>query len=485
MTKPSPEKSPRLSIRMALLLAVNTLLLVGLVSLLVVDYQRSLAERINSQQVAMAEEATLVLATIMMFQHPRDWPRIQDYIDRACAQMQETTSPGHHIAVKIGETVLQAHTHHRASPAFALAMQEAAAAPDRQAQVDGETILVGMRSNETMQVYISEFTTNVRKAASTQLRSHAIGIGMVGLILTLLINLILMRLVTQPIDRLVQTVRQIGKGEMGASPPRFMTTEMDFLATEIGKMSQTLAKANQRRQWEMAKARKIQHNLLPHVKDLQNRGIHHAYLPAEDVGGDFFDVKVLDEHRVVLYMGDVTGHGVPAAMGASMLKTLFEQEHDPHATPDKVLQKVNRQFHAVLLDGDFATLFMGIIDRRHGTLVYASAGHEIGYVLRKNKQIDLLDVTGLLLGVDPDSIYPLVQMDLDPGDMIVLMTDGLVETQSATGEQFGRQAITEILLDLNLGASPKELAGQLLKKAAAHRGTKPQEDDITLAVLRV
>lgn len=472
------------SLRFKLSVAVNVVLLGGMVVLVVLDFQHGLVERLDNKRVSMSEEAALVLSAVDALEH-HGFQAVQDYIDRACAQMQDAASPGHHIAVRLDEhTFLQARTHDRASPAFAHGMQLASSAVDHQARVEGEPILVGSRRRDDLVIYVSEFTNNIRQAARAQLFARAGGIALVGIALTAMINLVLLRVVTRPIGRLAATVRRIGRGELGITPQRSTTTEFDDLAVEIGAMSRSLAKADEYRRRQMAKARQIQHHLMPRADHLQSVGIHHVHLPADDVGGDFFDVKIIDDHRVAIYMGDVTGHGVPAAMSAGMLKTLFEHGDAEIANPSAVLNQINRRFHAVTLDGDFATMFMGVIDRREGRLVYASAGHEIGYVLRQDGHIDELNTTGLLLGVDPEAACELAELEIAPGDTIVLLTDGLIETMSPQGKPLGRKAVTHELAE-GKNESPHDLAARLVRLANIHRGDRPQLDDITLAILHV
>lgn len=474
----------RLSLRVKLLIAVNVVLLIGLAVLMVLDYQRGLAERMDNKWVSMSEEASLVITAVEALEH-HGIQTVQDYIDRACAQIQDAASPGHHIAVRFDDhTLLQAQSHDRASPAFANAIQQAATASDHRAVVNGETIMVGSHRRDGLVVFVSEYTRNVKKAAETQLMSRAGGIALVGIVLTGIINLVLLRMVTRPIGRLVEAVHRIGKGELGLSPARSTTTELDDLAMEIGTMSRTLAESEQQRHRQMAKARLIQQNLLPKPDYLQAVGIHHIHMPADVVGGDFFDVKILDENRVAIYMGDVTGHGVPAAMGAGMLKILFEDGGLQASDPAAVLCHINKRFHAVTLDGDFATMFMGVIDRHEGSLTYANAGHETGYLLRGDGRIDELKATGMLLGVDPDAGCELVKVSIAPGDVVVLLTDGLIETMSPSGKLLGRKAIINALAGDHFD-SPYESASRLLQLAVNHRGAGSQSDDITLAVLRV
>ncbi|MBL1219122.1 MAG: HAMP domain-containing protein [Planctomycetes bacterium] len=473
----------RIGIRSALLLAVDAVMLLGLAILLGIDYQWELGARLREKQVAMTEEAALVLVTVQMLQN-QGKEAIQSYVDQACAQMQEGVSPGHHIAVRIGGSVIQARTHHRASPAFAHAMQLADLTADHTAEVQGDTILVGSRGNDSVHAYVSEFSSNIRKAVRWQLLSRAGGLAVVGLAVTAIVNLVIVRLVTHPIDRLVRTVRQIGHGRFGVIPQGFSIAELDFLSEEIGQMSRSLAETDLYRKRQMDKASRIQQRLLPAPDHLKSTGIHFVHQPADEVGGDFFDVKVVDEQRLVMGIGDVTGHGVPAAMSAGMLKMLFQETCDGFSTPAGVLKEINRRFHSITLDEDFATILIAVIDRSEGQLRYASAGHEYGYVVHAGGTLVKLASTGTLLGIAPDTECGVVEVAIEAGDTIVFLTDGLVETIAPDGSILGRRVIQQVLIES--GHRPShDIASELLRIARSHRGDSAQCDDITVTIIKV
>jgi len=153
-----------ISIRLKLLIAVNAVLISATAVLLLIDYRQGLAERMQNKQVSLSEEADVLLPAVIALQH-HGAADVQTYIDRACAQMQDTTSPGHHIAVEWNRQVLQARTHNRDSPAFVEAMRRAAASPGHRASVNGQPIIVGAQDDGETRVYVSEFTTNVRRSA--------------------------------------------------------------------------------------------------------------------------------------------------------------------------------------------------------------------------------------------------------------------------------------------------------------------------------
>ena len=247
-------------------------------------------------------------------------------------------------------------------------------------------------------------------------------------------------------------------------------------------MSRSLDSVDRDRRLQMQKARTIQQNLLPQSDQLKRAGVDHAYIPAEEVGGDFLEVKTLQDGRVVVCLGDVTGHGVPAAVSAAMLKVLFQEPIAKTTDPAAVLEKINQRFYEVTLDGDFATLFMCIVDRAAGKLTYASAGHEVGYLVRSENETIELPATGLLLGVDPDATYRSVHLGLQPTDKIVLLTDGLAEAMSANGDQLGRHTLLRAMKCAGRWA-PAEIIARLKALGEEHRGDQVQFDDITLVAL--
>ncbi len=473
-----------ISIRLKLLLAVNLVLISALAVLLLIDYQTGLSARMLDKQVALSEEADVLLPAVIALQHHGS-NDVQAYIDRACSQMQDTTSPGHHIAVVLGQEMLQARTHGRDSPEFIEAMRRGASSPDHQSEVDGQPILVGARTSGDIHVFVSEFTTNVRLAARSRLFARAGAIALIGLIAALIVNMVLLRLVTHPINRLVRTVRSIGKGQFAATTEHFGTAELDYLSNEIAAMSDLLAEADGHRRQQMAKARSIQQNLLPRPGDLESAGIYLTHHPAEDVGGDFFDLGYADEHKLIICIGDVVGHGVPAAMSAGMLKTLFSQSIAHSCDPALVLAEINRRFHAVTLEGDFATMMMAVIDRRKGEVTYASAGHGAAYLVKADREIIELSTTGMLLGIDPEAVCESAVVPIDSGDILVLLTDGLVETLSPGGKLLGCDPLREVLRAHAPNGSVQDIANALLQCASDHRKDSPQLDDITLAVLKV
>ena len=165
-----PMLSPR-SVRVRLLLAVNTAMGVLLLLFLVLDYQRELSDRVAEKRVALEEEAQTLLPGVLRLR-PKGIVAVQDYVDSVCGTMRDRHSPGHHIAVRVGDTAVQAAAHHRASPEMLDTMEIAAKRPSREAEFAGATIVVGVSSRDDTTVYVSEQLTNVQRAV----RRHVVNL---------------------------------------------------------------------------------------------------------------------------------------------------------------------------------------------------------------------------------------------------------------------------------------------------------------------
>lgn len=436
------------SVRRRLLLTVNLALCVGLVVVIALDYRDELAGQLAHRRVAMQEEATLLLP---MLQELRDhgMASVQKYVDAACGQMQETTSPGHHIAVRFGSVVLQAQTHHRDSGLMLQALETGANRTDHEASFEGRTLLVGSAQGGDAIVYVAETVSDVLHASRQRAFVRSAQIGLLGLTAAILADWILVRLVVRPIGQLVTTVRRIAEGELGSTATGFGTAEFQFLASEVNAMSISLKAAERERHSQMEKARRIQRKLHPSNAVAGPWSIASGYAPAEAVGGDYLDYRLVGPGVLVCCMADVTGHGVPAALGAAMLKVLFDvavgQSHDPAA----ILRLINAGFHAVTLDEDFASMFVAVPDANTGRLRYASAGHEPSYLLGPTGQVKTLDATGMLLGIEPAATWGVVDLPFERGDRLVMLTDGFAEATLNDGSLFGRDRLLLLLKQLS------------------------------------
>jgi serine phosphatase RsbU (regulator of sigma subunit) len=235
-------------------------------------------------------------------------------------------------------------------------------------------------------------------------------------------------------------------------------------------------------------ARRIQHALLPkNLPELEGWEIAHHYLPAREVGGDFYDFLLLDDGRVGLVIGDVSGKGIPAALvmasTQSVLRAIAQREG---ITPGQALGEANEVLFTYIPPNMFVTCFYGVLDPRSGRLSYANAGHDLPYLRRRGGGGDAgeLRARGMPLGLMPGMGYEEKETILVPGHGVLFYSDGLVEAHNSQGEMLGFPQLRK-LISVHGTGSAEELVGFLLAELERFTGQNwEQEDDITLVTMQ-
>ncbi len=176
-------------------------------------------------------------------------------------------------------------------------------------------------------------------------------------------------------------VRMVGieQGELGSRTGAFRTDEFCYLAEAVNSMSASLAEAERRRRAEMAYARHIQEQLLPGEVAVGGLQFAHLYRPADDVAGDYYDILPLHDGGWLDCIADVTGHGVAAALSATMLRAFLQEATEHHADPSRILRFVNHRLAVACRTENFASMVVVRWDLSSRRLQYASAGHESGW----------------------------------------------------------------------------------------------------------
>jgi phosphoserine phosphatase RsbU/P len=237
---------------------------------------------------------------------------------------------------------------------------------------------------------------------------------------------------------------------------------------------------------ELEMAREIQLSILPHaIPKIKGVEIAARYMPMSLVAGDFYDFIVVDERHIGILVADVSGHGLPAALIASMLKVALAAQA-PHAfDPACVLSGLNQS-----LCGKFKRHFVTgayiFVDTEKNSIKYAGAGHPPLLLWRQSTEgVSEVLENGLLLGFFPDAPYSAVEVRVEPGDKAVLYTDGILETRSPSKEEFGADLFKEFL-ESNHTVKADKFADLVLDEltgwSEGRKGDR-QEDDITLLVI--
>jgi len=239
---------------------------------------------------------------------------------------------------------------------------------------------------------------------------------------------------------------------------------------------------------ELEIARRIQSSTLPQsVPTLAGLEIAARYVPMSAVAGDFYDFLCVDEKRVGILVADVTGHGVPAALIASMLKVAFASQAANAHDPARVLTGLNRSLCGKFED-HFVTAAYLFVDLEKSLLRYSAAGHPpLMLASCSAGEVWEFEENGLMLGMFPEAAYSSVEIRVGPGDRCLLYTDGLFEAKNTAQEEFGKLRCKDFL-EMQRDIPAAGFADALLKTVAGfsgHNAGRAQEDDITLLVLDI
>lgn len=237
---------------------------------------------------------------------------------------------------------------------------------------------------------------------------------------------------------------------------------------------------------ELETARQIQLSILPREPPKTAAlDIAARYIPMSSVAGDFYDFLVVDENRIGIVVADVSGHGMPAALIASMLKIAFAAQSAYACDPARVLSGLNQALCGKF-QGHYVTAAYVFIDTEKRTLRYAGAGHP-PLLFREHSSGIARSVleNGLFLGHFPGATYCAVETPFQEGDRIVLYTDGISEATGAADEQFGENRL-RVFLESHPDASSAHFADELLHDLSIWTGRphgQEPDDDVTLVLV--
>jgi len=209
------------------------------------------------------------------------------------------------------------------------------------------------------------------------------------------------------------------------------------------------------------------------------------YATSTRAGGDYYDAVALDDGRVALIVADATGHGTPAAVLMATGRALFRSDMEAPAAAGIELAKLNRRLGHLFPEGWFLTACLVVLDPTSGELEYSLAGHEPpGIVRARTHAIEFLTgVGGPPLGPFPESRFATGQERLEPGDTLVLYTDGVTETMNEERVFFGSEGLRQALAGTGDMSLP-EVKSRLLRELDAHAAGAPLADDTTILLLR-
>jgi sigma-B regulation protein RsbU (phosphoserine phosphatase) len=231
-------------------------------------------------------------------------------------------------------------------------------------------------------------------------------------------------------------------------------------------------------QKELEIARRIQTSILPRAyPDSDHFTVAARYVPMTSVAGDFYDFLLTDPQQAGLLIADVSGHGVPAALIASMVKLAATSQRANAADPATLLSGMNTVLHGNTQE-QFVTAAYVYLDAASATLRYSAAAHPPMLLLRAGKVLELIE-NGLMLAAFSFATYSTAEYPLEPGDRLVLYTDGILEAANATGEEFGPHRLSALLKD-GARLNPEAAADHII--SSLQTWSKSQNDDLTVLI---
>lgn len=238
-------------------------------------------------------------------------------------------------------------------------------------------------------------------------------------------------------------------------------------------------------QEELTIAARIQKSLIPKSQpQVERLRIASRYIPMTAVAGDFYDYVTPDSKKLGILIADVSGHGVPAALIASMVKVAFHSQSGSFGVPSKLMASVNNSLYG-RIESQFLTAGYLLIDTDQNTIRYVSAAHPA--LIRYSREEDTIceiKPRGTVVGCFPDLGYPEYEGQVRTGDILMLYTDGVVETENIQDEQFGEERLMEFI-HINKDLGPDALIDALLNRLRKWNREKDFRDDITVIVVEM
>lgn len=356
-------------------------------------------------------------------------------------------------------------------------------------------------------IVVSEIERDKAFLASQRLIEKSVYFALLIISLAFIVSLLFSKSITASISKLYMATQEIMKGnflvnvqvqsrdEVGALSESFnkMTSEISRL------MAETADKARMEKELETAQI--VQDNFFP-VDEVKagNFDIAAYYKPASECGGDWWGHIDLGD-KIVILIGDATGHGVPSALitaAAQSCCTTLEEIHrdnpDFSLRPAAILEKLNTAIFRGGRGHVKMTFFVGVIDTRTGVMEYANGSHDMPMLCRPN-QDDIrgprsksnIEVcqgkTGMILGHQLDTKFPEHQVTIEPGGVLALFTDGILECKNDQDEMFGKGRFLRCLYKVS-NESAKDVRDKLIAQATDHYGNRERDDDVTLVIVK-
>jgi sigma-B regulation protein RsbU (phosphoserine phosphatase) len=336
-------------------------------------------------------------------------------------------------------------------------------------------------------------------AIVTNLNRVVIALGILGIFFLSLVIIIIAGSITRPLRVLSQKTRDIAKGNFDVDVPRMKTRdEVGRLAESFAAMNQALKQyirdltettaAKERMESELKIAHDIQMGIVPRLAPpyagRKEFDLYAVLQPAREVGGDLYDFFFIRDNLLCLVIGDVSDKGVPAALFMAVTNTFIKAVAEHAATPDEIISQVNKYISFENDSCMFVTMFCAILDINTGEFLYTNGGHNPPLILHNNGHTEYFVLeSGMVLGISADAEYSVSSLMLNPGDTIIMYTDGVTEAFNIDGEMFEEDRLKQTAASLAL-FPVKDMVEGIISTVSSFSHGIPQSDDITILAIR-
>jgi len=256
------------------------------------------------------------------------------------------------------------------------------------------------------------------------------------------------------------------------------------IAIENARLYEEIARQEKRLERDLALARELQFRLLPQsLPKLVNLEVAAKFMPARAIGGDLYDFVNYSQSRLGMVIGDVSGKGAPAAIYAALVSGILRSHAPIEPGPAEMLRAVNFSLGERRIEGQFVSLIYAVWDDKHRSLQVANSGLPRPLYVHDGK-IEVIEATGLPLGLFDDAEYDEFTFKAKPGDMFVFFSDGILDARNKAGDMFGRTRVEKVIAGC-AEVSADCVVKSLFKAAAEHAGGEEAFDDETVVAIQV
>jgi sigma-B regulation protein RsbU (phosphoserine phosphatase) len=256
------------------------------------------------------------------------------------------------------------------------------------------------------------------------------------------------------------------------------------IAIENARLYEEIARQEKRLERDLSLARELQFRLLPHaLPKLGNLDVAAKFKPARAIGGDLYDFVDYSQSRLGMVIGDVSGKGAPAAIYAALVSGILRSHAPIEPGPAEMLRAVNFSLGERRIEGQFVSLIYAVWDDKHRSLQVANSGLPRPLYVHDGK-IEVIEATGLPLGLFDDAEYDEFTFKAKPGDMFVFFSDGILDARNRAGDMFGRGRVEQVIAGC-AEISADCVVTSLFKAVTEHAAGEEAFDDETVVAIKV